>query len=133
MQACPLCGVWDREPENVFYQDEEKAVVRTKYLKGHRERIMIVWKEHVREISEEARNRALKVLEEVGKRVFSYTPKFVIMEGNLARNSMVPDHWHLIASDLDPRAEDFEKILSTPWIGVVETAGESEAETEDRA
>jgi diadenosine tetraphosphate (Ap4A) HIT family hydrolase len=119
--TCPLCGVWNREPQNVFYQDEEKVVIRTKYLKGHRERIQVVWKEHVREIPQEARDRALKVLEEIGKGVFSYTPKFVIMEGNLAKQSTVPDHWHLIASDLNPRAEDFEQILGTPWIRVAET------------
>jgi hypothetical protein len=119
--TCPLCGVWNREPQNVFYQDEEKVVIRTKYLKGHRERIQVVWKEHVREIPPEARERALRVLEEIGRRVFSYTPKFVVMEGNLAKHAMVPNHWHLIASDLDPRAEDFEQILGTPWIRVVET------------
>lgn len=118
-ETCPLCGVWEREPSNVFYQDEQVAVMRTKYLKGHRERIMIVWKRHEERIPEEARERALQVLEEVGKKVFAYTWKFVIMEGNLAKEAMVKDHWHLIASDLNPSAQDFERILNAPWIRVV--------------
>ncbi|MEM2282605.1 MAG: hypothetical protein QXH26_03555 [Candidatus Hadarchaeales archaeon] len=117
--ACPLCGVWEREPQNVFYQDEHFAVVRTKYLKGHRERLMVVWKRHEALIPAEARERALRVLEEVGRRAFAYTWKFVIMEGNLAREATVRDHWHLIASDLDPHAQDFERVLSIPWIRVV--------------
>ena len=30
------------------------------------------------------------------------------------------DHWHKVAMDLDPASEDFEQILGTPWLKVVE-------------
>lgn len=113
---CPLCGL-DLKKEKVFYEDDSFIVLRTKKLKRHRERIMIVYKRHQRIISEKEYDRALKILSEIGREVFKYSPKFVILDSTFAS---INNHWHLVASDLDPKSEDFDQILSTKWIKVVD-------------
>jgi len=42
---CPLCNLKLKE-EVVFYEDEFIVILRTRDLKGHQERIMVVWKAH---------------------------------------------------------------------------------------
>lgn len=93
-------------------------------MKGHRERIMIVYKPHQHTVPHGAYERALDILSKVGT-VFSYTPKFVIMDTTFAT---INDHWHLVATDLDPKSQDFDQILATKWIKVVDNvvAGEIE-------
>jgi len=79
---------------------------------------MIVYKDHQRELPQSAVEHALDMLREIGMKLFSYTPKFVIMDSTFAS---IPDHWHLVASDLDPKGEDFDQILATRWIKVIDT------------
>jgi len=111
-----LCNL-DLKNEVIYGEYGPFVVLRTKNLKGHRERIMIVIKEHVHNIPFNLYEGALDFLVEIGKRVFSYTPKFVIMDSTFATNKQ---HWHLVATDLDPKAEDFQQILDTKWVKVVE-------------
>jgi len=59
----------------------------------------------------------MKVID-IGKKVFKYTPKFIIMEGTFAS---IKKHWHLVVTDLDRNSEDFEQILKTPWIEIIGT------------
>jgi hypothetical protein len=68
--------------------------------------------------------RALDILEEMGRKLFSYTPKFVIMDSTFAT---INDHWHLVATDLDSKSEDFNQILSTRWIKVIDNTVEYES------
>ena len=121
---CPLCEL-DLKKEKIFYEDRFFVILRTKTLKGHRERIMMVRKRHEHAISYKAYERALDVLSKIGRRVFSYTPKFVIMDTTFAT---INDHWHLVASDLDPRSEDFDQILATRWIKVIDNTVVDEVE-----
>ena len=44
-EGCPLCGICEREPENVLYEDEHFAIIRTADLKGHHERVMLILKD----------------------------------------------------------------------------------------
>lgn len=78
---------------------------------------MTVFKEHEHTIPYKSFERALDLLSEVGMKVFSYTPKFVIMDSTFAT---INDHWHLVATDLDPNSQDFDQILSTKWVSVVD-------------
>jgi len=121
---CPLCGL-DLKKEKIYYDDKSFLVLRTKNLKGHKERIMIVYKQHEHVIPYKAFERALDLLSDIGKKVFSYTPKFVIMDTTFAT---INDHWHLVGTDLDPKSKDFDQILSTRWIKVVDNAVEKESE-----
>ncbi|MEM2104100.1 MAG: hypothetical protein QW717_04340 [Candidatus Bathyarchaeia archaeon] len=116
MANCPLCSL-DMQKEKIFYQDDLFIVLRTAKLKGHRERIMIVYKQHQNTISYEEYERALKIVSDIGREVFKYAPKFVILDGTFAS---IKDHWHLVASDLDPKSEDFDQILATRWIKVLD-------------
>lgn len=121
---CPLCEL-DLKKEKIYYEDRFFIVLRTKTLKGHRERIMIVRKQHEHTIPYKAYERALDLLSKIGRRVFSYTPKFVIMDTTFAT---INDHWHLVASDLDPGSEDFDQILATRWIKVIDNTAVDEVE-----
>lgn len=113
---CPLCKL-DLSKEKIFYQDDSFIVLRTKKLKGHRERIMIVYKQHQHTIPFETCERALTIISQIGREIFKYTPKFVILDSTFAS---INNHWHLVASDLDPKSEDFDQILATRWIKVVD-------------
>ena len=114
--GCPFCTL-DTEGEKVFYEDSKFIIVRTNDLKGHRERIMIVFKRHMHSISRKSYERALDLLAETGRRIFSYTPKFIVMDTTFAT---INDHWHLVATDLNPKSEDFDQILATRWIQFVD-------------
>jgi hypothetical protein len=111
--TCPLCGVTEREPENIIWNGTNWVIIRTKKLKGHRERLMILWKNHVDMPPIEVPEYIYEKL----KKPFDYAKKIVVMEG---KYGSIPEHWHLCVTDLDPKSEDFEQILGTPWIKVVE-------------
>ena len=116
--SCPPCML-RLEKEKKYYEDKSFIVLKTKTGKGHRERIMIVYKRHEHTIPPKAFERALDILSKIGRQVFKYTPKFVIMDTTFAT---INDHWHLVATDLDPKSEDFKQILSTRWIKVIDNA-----------
>ena len=119
--GCPFCHL-DLQREKVFHEDNSFIILRTEDLKGHRERIMTVFKKHEHTIPYKAYERALDLLSEVGMKVFSYAPKFIIMDSTFAT---INDHWHLVATDLDPKSQDFDQILSTKWVSVIDnTVGE---------
>jgi hypothetical protein len=114
--GCPLC-VLDLEKEKKYYEDKSFIVLKTKTGKGHKERIMIVYKRHEHTIPQNMFEYALDTLTKIGRQVFAYTPKFVIMDTTFAT---INDHWHLVATDLDPKSQDFDQIVSTKWIKVID-------------
>jgi len=113
--GCPLCEL-DFSKEKVYFRDAYMAILRTKSLKGHRERIMVTAIQHWGKVSKRFYNYAVRRLIEVGMEVFSYTSRFVVMDGTYAS---IKDHWHLVASDLDPNSEDYDQILKTKWLKIV--------------
>jgi len=115
-KECSLCNL--HKDEKIYWENDELIVLRTHDLKGHKERIMIMYKDHVSDIPEELYIYALYKLCEIGRKIFSYTPKFVIMEGTFAT---IKAHWHCVATDLNPKSEDFKQILHTPWLDVIST------------
>jgi hypothetical protein len=121
---CPLCEL-DLQKEKIYYEDRSFLVLRTKDLKGHRERIMIVYKRHEHTIPYKALEHALDLVSQISRKVFSYAPKLVIMDSTFAT---INDHWHLVVSDLDPKSKDFDQILSTKWIRVIDNAAMDESE-----
>jgi hypothetical protein len=86
---------------------------------------MIVYTRHEHTIPYKAVEHALNVLSKMGRKVFSYSPKFVIMDTTFAT---INDHWHLVATDLDPKSKDFDQILATRWIKVVDNTALDESE-----
>lgn len=120
---CPLCELNLKE-EKVYFEDNLFLVLQTKKLKGHKERIMIVYKRHEHELPYRAVEHALDVLTKIGRNLFSYTPKFVVMDSTFAT---INDHWHLVATDLDPKSEDFDQILATRWMKIIDNTVENEA------
>ena len=100
--------------ESSLYEDNAVKILRTKKMKGHRERIMVVSKDH--DYTGWIETYMLKILEDEGRKAFDYTYKFVIMATDYAS---VPDHPHFIATDLEP-SDDHLQILGTRWVKVVD-------------
>lgn len=84
---------------------------------------MIIHKRHEHTIPQNAYEHALDVLTQIGRQAFSYTPKFIIMDTTFAT---INDHWHLVATDLDSKSQDFNQILSTRWIKVIDNTAADE-------
>jgi hypothetical protein len=97
-----------------IYEDARMKVLRTKKLKGHKERIMVVSKSH--RTDEMLESDMINQLKETGRQIFNYAYKFVILGPDFAT---VPEHKHFIATDLDSQAEDYEQVMGTTWIKVV--------------
>jgi len=127
-KKCPLCNLTDREKDNVYYEDDVFFIARTKTLKGHKERIMIGSKLHIDKINAPYTNgiwwgnsilpkNIIDTLENICKEVFSYTYKVVVMEGGYAS---IPEHFHLVITDLEPDSDDFYQILGTRWLHVID-------------
>ncbi|OLE89752.1 MAG: hypothetical protein AUF79_11535 [Crenarchaeota archaeon 13_1_20CM_2_51_8] len=108
VELCPLCRISQGE---VIVEFERWKLARTKTMKGHKERLMLYHKDHVKTLDEGSIGEAYLLLMKAGSKFFSYTDKWAIFEPVYAT---VPDHWHRIASDLDKNAEDHAQILKTP-------------------
>ena len=97
-QPCPLCRISQGE---VLAEFQRWKLVRTKTMKGHKERLMLFHKERLRTLDEGSVGEAYLLLMNAGSKFFSYTDKWAIFEPVYAT---VPDHWHRVASDLDEKA-----------------------------
>jgi len=96
--GCPLCKIAQRE-------------ILEETMKGHRERLMLFHREHLKTLDEQSIGEAYLLLMGIGSRFFSYVTEWAIFEPVYAT---VPNHWHRVASDLDPKADDYKQILRTP-------------------
>jgi hypothetical protein len=105
---CPLCRI---SRDEVIAEYPRWRLARTKTMKGHKERLMLYHREHLKTIDEQSVGEAYILLSKIGSKFFSYTAKWAIFEPVYAT---VPNHWHRIASDLDQSAEDYQQILKTP-------------------
>jgi hypothetical protein len=105
---CPLCMI---SGEEVLAEFTRWKLARTKTMKGHKERLMLYHKEHLKTLDEQSIGEAYILLSKIGSKFFSYTDKWAIFEPVYAT---VPDHWHRVASDLDESAQDYQQILKTP-------------------
>jgi len=105
---CPLCNIPGQE---VLAEFPRWRLARTKTMKQHRERLMLYHREHVKTLDEQSIGEAYMLFLTIGRRYFSYTDRWAVFEPVYAT---VPDHWHRVASDLNPGSEDYEQILKTP-------------------
>jgi len=107
-KLCPLCSL----PQNeVLAELGRWRLARTKTMKGHRERLMLLYREHAKTIDEQSIGEAYLTLHKVGQKFFSHAKQWAIFEPIYAT---VPEHWHRVASDLDAKADDHDQILKTP-------------------
>lgn len=107
-RVCSLCNIPEQE---VLVEYQRWKLVRTKTMKGHRERLMLLHKNHLRTLDEGSVGEAYLLLMKAGSKFFSYTDKWAIFEPVYAT---VPGHWHRVASDLEENAQDYDQILKTP-------------------
>jgi hypothetical protein len=114
--VCPLCDILNEK--EVLFSNRQITIANARDRKGHAVRIMVISKRHVATVNEQFKKHALRMLVELGKAVFSYTPKFVVLDST---HGGIIDHWHLVASDIDLSADDFDQMLTMHWIQVVDT------------
>jgi hypothetical protein len=107
-ELCSLCTIPRGE---VLMKFRKWRLARTKPMKGHKERLMIYYRDHTKTLDEQSVGEAHMMLLAIGQKFFFYTKQWSIFEPVYAT---VPDHWHRVASDLDPGSEDYEQILKTP-------------------
>lgn len=113
--SCPLCLAIANE--DAIYKDDKVTILETNNLKGHQRRIMVVWNIH-NDLTWRSRDMDYMIgkMSEIGREVFNYTSKFVIMSTKFAS---IRDHIHYVATDLDTDSDDFLQIMGTPWVEVV--------------
>ncbi len=114
---CPLCKILDNETlEQVFQVAYELSgrkfierffIVTTKNKKGHVHRYMVVLDGHNRIVSQDAENQAIAEFFKFMKR---FGVDFAIMEST---HATIAGHWHRVATDLHPMAEDVKQIGDT--------------------
>jgi hypothetical protein len=114
---CPLCKI---SGDEVIAEFPRWRLARTKTMKGHKERLMLYHKDHLKTLDEQSIGEAYLLLSRIGSKFFSYTDKWAIFEPVYAT---VPSHWHRVASDLDERAQDYQQILKTPRTIIDNTNG----------
>jgi hypothetical protein len=115
VDVCPLCEALKSEPK--IYEDRSVAVLPPKARKGHGFRLMVVAKDHAKTVPHWLEDYMVEKLTNIGLSNCNGTKKFVIMTPMFGN---VPEHAHFIASDLSKDAEDFDQVMGTPWIKVVE-------------
>jgi hypothetical protein len=107
---CPLCRIVtetvrinvlgmefhyrnDDPNEMIFYKDDIVTICRTKNLKGHKERIMVIYNHHSRKIEDWMERYAISKVLEVAKQVFNQSHSlaeiFVVMDSTFAS---IKDH-----------------------------------------
>lgn len=111
---CPLCNM-KLSDEHIYYNSGEILIVDTKQKKGHRERIMLLTEEHGVQHPKELLAKAIQQLVSIGREVFD--SDFALLSDKF---STVKNHWHIIRSDLDPNADDYQQIMDTPLILITE-------------
>lgn len=109
-KECPLCNL-NLTEEHIRYNGRKFLVLDTKNKKGHKERIMVIIKKHGVNHPKKLLYRAIQQLIIEGKKIF---PLDFILMGD--KFSSVNSHWHIVASDTDPNADDYKQVMDTPFI-----------------
>jgi hypothetical protein len=77
-----------------------------------RGRIMCLYRKHTKKLAPLVRRKVMAEFRNFCiQYFFSYTNSFSIHKDTF---STMPGHWHVVASDLDKKAEDYRQILKTP-------------------
>ena len=114
--VCPLCKIVGNEKVELDFSVDGASrgdtagkffIVATKMKKGHDFRFMVVHQDHVRTIDRKAEMAAIG---EFFKFMKQFGVDFAIMEST---HATVADHWHRVATDLKPGADDNSQIGDT--------------------
>jgi len=96
MKKCKMCGIIRREKEEFLYDDNEIAIVNTKNMKGHHKRIMVITKEHIKELDPNTEKDYLHIFTKFCQEYFNEEPTFCLNDPTYAT---YPEHWHRVACD----------------------------------
>ena len=99
--SCPICNL-DLAEERIRYESDAILIVDTKIKKGHKERIMVLTRKHGVQRDMATIDEAVRQVIAAGRQVFK--SDFALLSD---RFSTVNYPWHIVASDIDPRADDY--------------------------
>ena len=108
--SCLLCNL-DLTKERVHYNNGAILIVDTKAKKGHKERIMLLTRKHGVQHDKENLNKAVEKLISVSRQIFN--EDFALLTDRFSSTNY---HWHIVVSDIDPKADDYQQIMKTPYV-----------------
>jgi len=115
-----MCDILKREKKEFLYEDKQCFIVKTKNMKGHKKRVMIVSKEHSKTLDRTIEKRLLGFFVVWCKSYFD-EPTFALVEPTYATH---PEHWHRIACDWNGTKKEIKQLHYTPHIAYSTKEGE---------
>ena len=112
--SCPLCQISNGKNEEIFYSGGGWIICTTKDKKGHRERIMMVWRRHEMSVPAGEKVRGMKLLKIWGELLLGRD--WVYLRDTL---SSIKGHYHMVASDWegwDVEQMKRSDIIQSRWV-----------------
>lgn len=106
---CKLCNALINEKSEYFYEDKYTVILKTKNMKGHRKRFMLISKEHTSEICKGLEYYYRLIFINFCKKQFQPDTTFCLFERKFPT---IKEHWHIVASDW--KGDDLIQMLDTP-------------------
>lgn len=107
-EGCPLDTIVDDPEETVRYETEDMFVVESADLRGHAVREMAVEMDHGVLPSATEKSEYTEKLMDIGvQRCAEEDIPMMILHGNM---TSIPDHYHILASSLEPEEQDFDRF-----------------------
>ncbi len=112
-EKCPLCNL-DRKDETVHYEDGNVIILDAKNKKGHKYRMMVVYRKHIKKPDVGVRKLVFETFRNFCfSYYFSKVDRFGIYQDTY---STIPGHYHMLSADFDPHATDIEQVKDTERI-----------------
>ena len=113
MNNCPLCRAIREEEDNIVHKNSTVTYIKTKNMKGHHKRIMIVSNDHISygDMDPWLEKVLLDEFVEFCEDYFDEEPTFALVESTYCT---IPDHWHKIACDWFGTKKEIEQLHYTP-------------------
>jgi hypothetical protein len=110
---CKLCeAIKNEKPVFTF---EDYIILSTKNMKGHHKRVMIVSKEHKKDLPPIEKQHVMNVFILFCQNYFDEEPTFAMCEPTYAT---IPEHWHIIACDWFATTKELQQLHYTPHLAI---------------
>ena len=108
---CPLCELLKTEKDKILHDSKYFVIVPTKDMKGHKKRVMTVFKHHASSIPRDIEKLLIKAFVKWCEEYFDEEPTFALVDSTYAS---IVGHWHRIACDWYGTPEEIKQLHYTP-------------------